>query len=249
MCWCTNSAGLTLGSRTTDITPQLIAMGFPSEGREGVYRNPMPEVVRYVCPAGVPHPSTYTAAKTAARTRFGGRRRSHAAQRSFRPRGAAGCGAVLTHGGCGAGFWRQGTRTTTACSTCASHVRSTARVRSWPGADGQAGEGWSHRCSERSYDPAKFQGRGACTTVVTHPGGGGRAGEVADPVHAVGHYPFDDHNAPPITTFAAFCTDAEAWLNADSKNVCAVHCKAGKGRTGVMICAYMVRRRRLAQAQ
>lgn len=32
----------------TDITERIIAMGFPSEGREGVYRNPMSEVQRYV---------------------------------------------------------------------------------------------------------------------------------------------------------------------------------------------------------
>jgi len=31
----------------TDITERIIAMGFPSEGREGVYRNPMSEVQRY----------------------------------------------------------------------------------------------------------------------------------------------------------------------------------------------------------
>jgi phosphatidylinositol-3,4,5-trisphosphate 3-phosphatase/dual-specificity protein phosphatase PTEN len=34
-----------------------------------------------------------------------------------------------------------------------------------------------------------------------------------------------------------FCRDAHAFLTADKKNVIAVHCKAGKGRTGLMISA------------
>jgi phosphatidylinositol-3,4,5-trisphosphate 3-phosphatase/dual-specificity protein phosphatase PTEN len=68
-------------------------------------------------------------------------------------------------------------------------------------------------CSERNYPPSKFLNFSA--------------------------FPFDDHNVPPIEKIYAFCEDASAWLDQNSKNVVAVHCKAGKGRTGMMICALL----------
>ena len=113
------------------ITPKIIAMGFPSVGREGLYRNPMPEVQRFF---------------------------------------------EQYHGG---------------------HYRI------------------YNLCSERAYDPADFLGR-------------------------VARYPFDDHNPCPLHVIAAFCEDVDAWLTAHPENVVAIHCKAGKGRTGLVISTYLM---------
>jgi phosphatidylinositol-3,4,5-trisphosphate 3-phosphatase/dual-specificity protein phosphatase PTEN len=70
-------------------------------------------------------------------------------------------------------------------------------------------------CSERKYDHEKFHGR-------------------------VAEYPFDDHNCPRFSMILEFCEDAKQWLDADEANIIAVHCKAGKGRTGLMISSYLV---------
>jgi hypothetical protein len=43
-----------------------------------------------------------------------------------------------------------------------------------------------------------------------------------------------------MDTLLVFVADARAWLAADEQNVVAVHCKAGKGRTGVMIVALLI---------
>lgn len=53
-------------------------------------------------------------------------------------------------------------------------------------------------------------------------------------------FTFEDHNAPPFTMILDFCDDVEKFLAANPKGVVGIHCKAGKGRTGVMICCYLL---------
>jgi len=56
----------------------------------------------------------------------------------------------------------------------------------------------------------------------------------------VSRFPFQDHQAPPLKMMGEFCKDVDDWLHEDNTNVAAVHCKAGKGRAGMMICCYLI---------
>lgn len=115
----------------TYVTPRIIAMGFPSEGKQGFFRNPMEEVNRFFEQYHKDHYKIY------------------------------------------------------------------------------------NLCSERKYSFDKFAGLCA-------------------------EFPFDDHNPPPFHTFLHLCQDLHEYLSANDDNVAALHCKAGKGRTGTVIAAYFV---------
>jgi len=73
-------------------------------------------------------------------------------------------------------------------------------------------------CSEtnRLYDPSLFGGR-------------------------LASFPFDDHHVPPLTLIVAFTASASSWLAQHTEHVVAIHCKAGKSRTGLMVCALLVK--------
>jgi phosphatidylinositol-3,4,5-trisphosphate 3-phosphatase/dual-specificity protein phosphatase PTEN len=115
----------------TYITPRLLAMGYPSEGVEGTYRNSMKDVQSFFTRR---HPQAY---------------------RLY------------------------------------------------------------NLCSERKYDKAKFQ-------------------------NSVVRFPFDDHNPPPFEMIPMYCENLREWLTEHPQHVAAIHCKAGKGRTGTMIAAYLL---------
>ncbi|GAB2231736.1 hypothetical protein Droror1_Dr00010748 [Drosera rotundifolia] len=70
-------------------------------------------------------------------------------------------------------------------------------------------------CSERLYDSSLFQGKTAS-------------------------FPFEDHNCPPLQLISLFCQSGYSWLKEDIENVVVVHCKAGMGRTGLMISSLLL---------
>ncbi|BHF69150.1 hypothetical protein SprV_0301219200 [Sparganum proliferum] len=72
-----------------------------------------------------------------------------------------------------------------------------------------------HLCSERDFDACRFSG-------------------------PVVRYPFSDHSAPQFDQIMALCEDAMQFLNLHPENIVAINCKAGKGRTGVMVCACLM---------
>jgi protein-tyrosine phosphatase len=57
---------------------------------------------------------------------------------------------------------------------------------------------------------------------------------------SVGLFPAKDHNPCPIKLILEFCVDICLFLIKNPEGVAAIHCKAGKGRTGVMICSYLI---------
>ena len=56
----------------------------------------------------------------------------------------------------------------------------------------------------------------------------------------VGLFPFMDHEPCPIKLMLEFCTDLSLYLTRNDNGIGVVHCKAGKGRTGVMIICYLI---------
>ena len=81
-------------------------------------------------------------------------------------------------------------------------------------------------CSERAYDVTQFFSEGDHSSKS----GEGRCAR----------YGFEDHNPCPLAMIRPFCLSVDEWFAEHGDNVVAIHCKAGKGRTGTMICAYLV---------
>jgi phosphatidylinositol-3,4,5-trisphosphate 3-phosphatase/dual-specificity protein phosphatase PTEN len=127
----------------TYIDDRIIAMGFPSSGTEGVYRNPMDKVQQFFCKYHPRHYKIY------------------------------------------------------------------------------------NLCSERKYESREFDSIG---------------GKCA-------HFPFDDHNPPPLSLIPKICDDIEAYLKADQQNVVGIHCKAGKGRTGCIVACLLLHLKQVKDAK
>jgi PTEN phosphatase family protein len=71
-------------------------------------------------------------------------------------------------------------------------------------------------CSERTYNEAKFGNH-------------------------VSRYMLDDHNPAQLPLMLTFAQEVHRRIQEDpAENVAVIHCKGGKGRTGTMVCTYML---------
>ncbi|GJJ07172.1 hypothetical protein Clacol_001372 [Clathrus columnatus] len=56
----------------------------------------------------------------------------------------------------------------------------------------------------------------------------------------VSRYPFPDHHAPPLAILPLAVREMRTWLTKSKDNIIVLHCKAGKGRSGTLACAYLL---------
>lgn len=56
----------------------------------------------------------------------------------------------------------------------------------------------------------------------------------------VSEFPFADHFPCPLAMIPQFVAHAKEFLTRDERNVVAIHCKAGKGRTGLFACCLLM---------
>jgi phosphatidylinositol-3,4,5-trisphosphate 3-phosphatase/dual-specificity protein phosphatase PTEN len=61
--------------------------------------------------------------------------------------------------------------------------------------------------------------------------------------------PWPDHHAPPLELLFVACMKIHQWLLGSPKSVVVINCLAGKGRTGTVICAYLLFSGRLTDVQ
>uniref|UniRef100_A0A6Q2XTA9 Tensin 1 n=1 Tax=Esox lucius TaxID=8010 RepID=A0A6Q2XTA9_ESOLU len=57
--------------------------------------------------------------------------------------------------------------------------------------------------------------------------------------HKVLDFGWPDHHAPALDKICSMCKAMDTWLNADQHNVVVLHNKGNRGRTGVVVAAYM----------
>lgn len=74
---------------------------------------------------------------------------------------------------------------------------------------------WVYNMSGKEYDTAPFHGQ-----VLTAS--------------------WEDHHSPTLNLLVECCQSIHAFLQAATENVIIVHCNAGKGRTGTLICCYLL---------
>jgi len=94
------------------------------------------------------------------------------------------------------------------------------------------------RSEARRFLDTKHAGHYKVFNFCCEPGRGYAASEFEGRAE---RFPFLDHGTPMLETMVYFCESAQQWLDAHEDNVVALHCKAGKGRAGLMSCCLMLR--------
>lgn len=70
--------------------------------------------------------------------------------------------------------------------------------------------------------------------------GEGKGYSEEDVYGKMSYYPFPDHQPPSFDILLHICMNIHSFLSKDERNVALVHCRAGKGRSGTIICGVLM---------